>query len=44
MATDTGPEYNAYCTACNEPNKQYRPPFCPNCGAKMDGGGGDAAD
>lgn len=38
MATDTGPEYKAYCTVCNEPNKQYRPPFCPHCGAKMDGG------
>lgn len=38
MATDTGPEYKAYCTVCNEPNKQYQPPFCPNCGAKMDGG------
>lgn len=44
MANDTGPEYKAYCTACNEPNKQYHPPFCPHCGAKMDGGGGDAAD
>lgn len=44
MATDTVPEYKAYCTACNEPNKQYRPPFCPHCGAKMDGGVGDAAD
>ena len=44
MATDTGPEYKAYCTACNEPNKQYHPPFCPHCGAKMDGGGSDAAD
>lgn len=38
MATDTGPEYKAYCTICNEPNKQYRPPFCPHYGAKMDGG------
>ena len=37
MATDTGPEYKAYCTVCNEPNKQYQPPFCPNCVAKMDG-------
>ena len=36
--TDTGPEYKAYCTVCNEPNKQYQPPFCPHCGAKMDGG------
>lgn len=39
MATDTGPEYKAYCTVCNEPNKQYQPPYCPHCGAKMDGGG-----
>ena len=38
MATDTDPEYKAYCTVCNEPNKQYQPPFCPHCGAKMDGG------
>ena len=29
MVTDTGPEYKAYCTVCNEPNKQYQPPFCP---------------
>lgn len=41
MATDTGPEYKAYCTVCNEPNKQYQPPFCPHCGAMMDGGNGD---
>ena len=41
MATDTGPEYKAYCTVCNEPNKQYQPPFCPHCGAKMDGGAED---
>lgn len=44
MATDTGPEYKAYCTVCNEPNKQYQPPFCPNCGAKMDGGVDHEAD
>lgn len=36
MYTDTGPEYKAYCTVCNEPNKQYQPPYCPHCGAKMD--------
>lgn len=35
IATDTGPEYKAYCTVCNEPNKQYQPPFCPHCGAIM---------
>lgn len=44
MATDTGPEYKAYCTVCNEPNKQYRPPFCPHCGAKMDGGADHETD
>lgn len=44
MATDTGPEYKAYCTVCNEPNKQYRPPFCPHCGAKMDGERKDGGD
>lgn len=44
MVTDTGPEYKAYCTVCNEPNKQYQPPFCPHCGAKMDGGADHAAD
>lgn len=44
MATDTGPEYKACCTVCNEPNKQYQPPFCPHCGAKMDGGADHEAD
>lgn len=44
MATNTGPEYKAYCTVCNEPNKQYQPPFCPHCGAKMDGERKDGGD
>lgn len=44
MATDTDPEYKAYCTVCNEPNKQYQPPFWPHCGAKMDGGADHEAD
>lgn len=44
MVTDTGPEYKAYCTVCNEPNKQYQPPFCPHCGAKMDGERKDGKD
>lgn len=44
MATDTGPEYKAYCTVCNEPNKQYQPPFCPHCGAMMDGERKDGED
>ena len=26
----------AFCSNCGKPNKQYRPPFCPHCGAKMD--------
>lgn len=39
METDTGPEYKAYCTVCNEPNKQYQPPYWPHCGAKMQGTG-----
>ena len=24
------------CTHCGSPNKQYSPPYCPHCGAKMD--------
>lgn len=27
----------AFCTRCGKSNKQYRPPYCPHCGAKMDG-------
>ena len=27
-----------YCSACNEPNESRCTYFCPNCGAKMDGG------
>lgn len=26
----------ACCSRCGHPNKQYRPPYCPHCGAKMD--------
>lgn len=41
-----------YCTNCNEVvaicesgrERTYRKPYCPNCGAKMDGGNSDAAD
>lgn len=25
------------CSICGEFNKQYSPPYCPHCGAKMDG-------
>lgn len=41
-----------YCTNCDEVvaicesgrERTYRKPYCPNCGAKMDGGTDDAAD
>ena len=26
-----------WCSLCYESNKQYKPPFCPYCGAKMYG-------
>ena len=29
----------AICTRCGVPNKQYGPPYCPHCGARMDGAG-----
>lgn len=41
MMTEYGPELKAFCTACNNSNKQYQPPYCPHCGAKMDGDGMD---
>ena len=27
-----------WCSRCDASNKQYKPPYCPHCGAKMDGG------
>lgn len=27
-----------WCNVCDASNKQYKPPYCPHCGAKMDGG------
>ena len=41
-----------YCTNCDEVvaicesgrERTYRKPYCPNCGAKMDGGDSNAAD
>ena len=41
-----------YCSNCDEVvaicesgrERTYRKPYCPNCGAKMDGGDSDAAD
>ena len=29
------------CSMCGKFNKQYSPPYCPHCGAKMDGGKDD---
>ena len=29
------------CSMCGKFNKQYSPPYCPHCGAKMDGGNDD---
>ena len=29
-------EERAFCSHCNKSNKQYTPPYCPHCGAKMD--------
>ena len=29
-----------WCSLCGASNKQYKPPFCPHCGAKMKGGEG----
>lgn len=29
-----------WCSLCDASNKQYKPPYCPHCGAKMDGGKG----
>ena len=33
-------ELNKYCSVCKKIHGDiyYKPPFCPNCGAKMDGG------
>lgn len=25
-----------WCSNCDASNKQYKPPYCPHCGAKMD--------
>lgn len=27
-----------WCSLCGASNKQYKPPFCPHCGARMKGG------
>lgn len=34
---ETG-DYEEQCTHCRNFSKEYDKPYCPNCGAKMDGG------
>ena len=34
---ETG-NYEKQCTRCRNFSKEYGKPYCPNCGAKMDGG------
>ena len=29
-------EIKSVCSLCGNPNKQYKPHYCPDCGAKMD--------
>lgn len=40
---ETG-NYEEQCIRCRNFSKEYGKPYCPNCGAKMDGGDSDAAD
>ena len=35
---DGAVERKAVCSLCGAPNKQYTPPYCPHCGAKMERG------
>lgn len=37
---ETG-NYEEQCTRCRNFSKEYDKPYCPNCGAKMDGGDSD---
>lgn len=39
---ETG-NYEEQCTRCRNFSKEYGKPYCPNCGAKMDGGDNDDA-
>ena len=34
-------EYEEYCSHCCAWSSEYGKPYCPNCGAKMDGGNED---
>lgn len=38
---ETG-NYEEQCTRCRNFSKEYDKPYCPNCGAKMDGGDDNA--
>lgn len=38
---ETG-NYEEQCTRCRNFSKEYGKPYCPNCGAKIDGGDSDA--
>lgn len=38
---ETG-NYEEQCTRCRNFSKEYGKPYCPNCGAEMDGGDSDA--
>lgn len=40
---ETG-NYEEQCTRCRNFSKEYGKPYCPNCGAKLDGGADNAAD
>lgn len=40
---ETG-NYEEQCTHCRNFSKEYGKPYCPNCGAKMDGGDSDETD
>lgn len=37
-------EYEKQCSHCMEYSTEYGKPYCPNCGAKMDGGADRAVD
>lgn len=34
-------EIKSVCSLCGNPNKRYKPPYCPHCGAKMDNSCGE---
>ena len=35
---DYSGEYEEQCSNCKKYSREYARPYCPNCGAKMDGG------